>query len=74
VVGTNGLPWTWRAIIAILLETELLCMQESADQREQQLERHEPDEPVVRLSLTDELFLRSSNWARWQLGIPLPVD
>jgi hypothetical protein len=41
---------------------------------EEQLERHGPDEPSVRLSLTDDVVLRSSNWARWQLGIPLPVD
>jgi hypothetical protein len=26
----------------------------------------------VRLSLTDDVYLRSYNWARWQLGIPLP--
>ncbi len=38
----------------------------------EQLERHGPDEPTVRLSLTDDVFLRSSTWARWQLGIPLP--
>ena len=28
----------------------------------------------VRLSLIDDVFLRSSNWARLQLGIPLPLD
>jgi hypothetical protein len=27
---------------------------------------------VVRLSLTDDVYLRSYNWARLQLGIPLP--
>jgi hypothetical protein len=26
----------------------------------------------VRLSLTDDVYLRSYNWARVQLGIPLP--
>jgi hypothetical protein len=26
----------------------------------------------VRLSLTDDRFLRSSRWARLQLGVPLP--
>jgi hypothetical protein len=31
-----------------------------------------PDEPVVSLSLTNDVFLQSYNWARWQLGIPLP--
>jgi hypothetical protein len=49
-------------------------MLEHADALEQQLARHGPDESMVRLSLTDDVFLRSSNWARWQLGIPLPVD
>ena len=44
------------------------------DQLEQQLERHGPDEPVVRLSVTDDVFLRSYTWARVQLGIPLPVE
>jgi hypothetical protein len=32
--------------------------------REEQLERHGPDEPTLRLSLTDDVFLRSSNGAR----------
>jgi hypothetical protein len=49
-------------------------MLEHADALEQQLERHGPDEPTVRLSLTDDVFLRSYNWARWQLGILLPED
>jgi hypothetical protein len=35
---------------------------------------HGSDEATVRLSLTDDVFLRSSNWARWQLGIPLPME
>jgi hypothetical protein len=30
----------------------------------------EPDELVVTSSLTDDLCLRSFNWARWPLGIP----
>jgi hypothetical protein len=29
---------------------------------------------VVQLSLTDDVFVRSSTWARWQLGIPLAVE
>lgn len=45
-----------------------------ADCLEQQLEKHPPDQATETLSLTDDVFLRSSNWARWQLGIPLPVD
>jgi hypothetical protein len=46
----------------------------SADQNEEQLERHGPGEPTVRLSLTDEAFLRSDIWARLQLGSPLSVE
>jgi hypothetical protein len=49
-------------------------MLEHADYLERQFERHGPDEPTVRLSLTDDVFLRSYNWARWQLRIPLPTD
>jgi hypothetical protein len=29
---------------------------------------------MVRLSLTDDVFLRSSTWARCQLGIVLPME
>jgi hypothetical protein len=29
---------------------------------------------TVRLSLNEGVFLRSSTWARLQLGIPLPVE
>jgi hypothetical protein len=72
---TIELPWeTWRAVIAVLREKALPYMLEHADQLEQQLEQHGPGEPTVRLSLTDDVFLRSSNGARVQLGIPLPVE
>jgi hypothetical protein len=47
---------------------------EHADYLERYLEQHGPDEATVRLDLTDDVFLRSSNWALLQLGIPLPVD
>jgi hypothetical protein len=67
------LPWgTWRAIIKAQREKGLPSMREHADQLEQQLEQHSPDQATVTLHLTDDLFLRSYNWARWQLGIPLP--
>ena len=49
-------------------------MLEHANVIEEQLERHSPDDPTVRLNLTDDVFLRSYNWACWQLRIPLPVD
>jgi hypothetical protein len=45
-----------------------------ADRLEQQLDQHPPDQATVTLSLTEDVFLRSYNWARWQLGIPLPSD
>jgi hypothetical protein len=72
---TIELPWeTWRAVIAMLRDKGLPYMLEHADYLERHLEQHGPGEPTVRLSLTDDVFLRSSNWARVQLGIPLPVD
>jgi hypothetical protein len=49
-------------------------MLKHADYLEQQLEQHPPNQTTVTLSLTDDLFLRSDTWPRWQLGIPLPVD
>ena len=45
-----------------------------ADRLEQRLEQHGPDEATVTLHLTDNVFLRSSTCARWQLGIPHPPD
>ena len=72
---TITLPWeTWRAVIAALREKGLPYMLDHADYVEQNLEQHGPDEATVRLSLTDDVFLRSDNWARVQWGIPLPVD
>jgi hypothetical protein len=35
------------------------------------LEQHAPDETMVTLSLTDDVYLRSYNGARLRLGIPL---
>ena len=49
-------------------------MLEHTDHIERLLEQHAPEQTTVALSLTDDVFLRSSNWARWQLGIPLPVE
>jgi hypothetical protein len=69
------LPWeTWRAVIAVLREKALPSMREHADHSERLLEQHAPGDATVRLSLTDDVFLRSSNWAWVQLGIPPPVD
>jgi hypothetical protein len=70
-----ALTWEdWRAVIAVLRAKALPYMLEQADYIERQLEQHGPDEAMVALSLTDDVYLRSYNWARWQLGIPLPPD
>jgi hypothetical protein len=70
-----ALSWDdWRAVIAVLREKALPYMLEHADHIERLLEQHGPGESVVRLSLTDDVYLRGYNWARWQLGIPLPLD
>jgi hypothetical protein len=63
---------TWRAVIAMHRDKGLPSMLEHADHLEQVLEQHPPDQETVTLHLTDDLFLRSYNWARWQLDIPLP--
>ena len=74
-MNTITLSWEdWRAVIAVLCASGLPYKLEHADELEQKLEQHETDEATVTLSLTDDVFLRSYNWARWQLGIPLPVD
>jgi hypothetical protein len=54
------LSWeTWRALITVLREKALPSMREHANVLEEQLERHGPDEPAVRLRLADDVFLRS---------------
>ena len=66
------LSWEhWRAVITVLRSKGLASMLDHADIIEQQLEQHGPDEPMVTLSLTDDVYLRSYNWARVELGIPL---
>ena len=72
---TITLPWeTWQAVIAVLREKGLPSMLDHADYLERRLEQHGPDDATMRLSLTDDVFLRSYNWERVQLGIPLPVE
>jgi hypothetical protein len=69
------LSWEdWCVVIAVLRAKALPSMRENADHIERLLERHGPAEQIVRLSLTDDVFLRSYNWARVELGIPLPAD
>ena len=48
-------------------------MLEHADYLERLLDQYPPD-ALVRLSLTDDVYLRSYNYARVELGIPLPPD
>jgi hypothetical protein len=62
-----------RGVISVLRETALPSRLEHVDSLEH-LERHGPGEPTVRLSLTDDVFLRSSTGSCWRLGIPLPVE
>jgi len=72
-MNTITLSWEdWRAVIAVLREKALGYILDHADIIEQQRERHSPDEPMVALSLTDNVYLRSYNWARVGPGIPLP--
>ena len=67
------LSWEdWRAVIAVPREKGLDYMLDHADRLERLLEQHGPDEPMVTLSLTDDVYLRSYNYARVELGIPLP--
>jgi hypothetical protein len=63
---------TWRAVIDALRAKGLPYMLEHADHLERLLDQHPPD-AIVRLSLTDDVYLRSYNWARLQLGILLPL-
>ena len=67
------LSWEdWRAVIDVLRAKDLPYMREHADHIERLLDRHAADEPMVTLSLTDDVYLRSYNAARLELGIPLP--
>jgi hypothetical protein len=66
--GLHQQPWeSWR-------DGDLPSKLVHADLLERQLEQHGPAEAAVTLHLTDDVYLSSYNWARWQLGIPLPVD
>jgi hypothetical protein len=69
------LSWeNWRAFIGVLRAKGLPSMLEHAGHIERLHEQHGPGESIVHLSLTDDVFLRSSNSARLQLWIPLPTD
>ena len=67
------LSWEdWRAVITVLRDPGPAYRAEHADRIERLLEQHAPDEAKVTLDLTDDVYLRSYNWARLALGIPLP--
>jgi hypothetical protein len=68
-----ALSWEdWRAVIDVMREHGLPYELEHADHIDRLLEQHGPDKGVVALSLTDDVYLRSYNWARLRLGIKLP--
>ena len=55
-------------------EKGLAYMLTHTDHIERVLEEHGPDEAPVNSSLTDDIYLRSYYWARWQLRVPLPAE
>jgi len=74
-VWSVALPWDlWRAVIAALRLQGVPHMIEHADRIEAALEGHGPEEATVRLTFTDDVFLRSVNWAGVTLGIALNAD
>ena len=67
------LSWEdWRAVITVLREPGPAYRGEHANVIERLLEQHAPDEAKVTLYLPDDVYLRGYNWARLELGIPLP--
>jgi hypothetical protein len=64
---------TWRAVVDTLRDPGLPpYMAEHADRIEHMLDECGPGEAEVSLSLTDDMYLRSYNYAHLMLGIPLP--
>ena len=64
---------TWRSVIdALRAEALPPYMAEHATRLKRALDEHGSSEPEVALSLSDDVYLRSSNHARLELGIPLP--
>jgi len=49
-------------------------MLDHANSLERQLDQHPPGQTVVSLYLTDDVYLRSFNWARVGLGLPLSAE
>jgi hypothetical protein len=56
----------------VLRAKALPYMREHADIIERLLDHHAADESMVTLSLAGDVYLRSDNGARLELGIPLP--
>jgi hypothetical protein len=73
-VNAITLPWeAWRAVIDVLRVKGLPYMQGHTDIIKRRLDQHAANEHTVTLHLTDDVYLRSYNWARLELGIPLPL-
>ena len=65
------LPWeTWRAMIDFLRSTDLPYAHVHADELERKLDETPADRRMVRLSMSDDAYLRSYTLARWRLDIP----
>jgi hypothetical protein len=64
---------SWQRIIDTLRAKGLPYMNHHADVLEQHLDQAPADQPTVRMSMSDELYLRSVHWAAWSLGMRLPV-
>jgi hypothetical protein len=67
----SSCPGRRGAVIDLLRASGLPDKRDYADHKGHLLDQHAPDQVTVAISLTDDVFLRSYNWARWQLGIPL---
>jgi hypothetical protein len=74
-VWTVTLSWeSWRAITDALRSSGIDYHAEHADLLEGKLEGHGSGEEAIRLSLSDDIFLRSVNWVRWRYGIAIPAE
>jgi hypothetical protein len=60
-------------VIAMLRQRGIPHEHEHADLIEKLLETHAPSEEMVTLALSDDVYLRTYNWARLDLGCPTTV-
>ena len=72
---TLELPFeTWRAIIDWLRSRDIAYSRQHANEIEAKLDETPADQPMVTMSLNDDIFLRSVNWACLALDIPRPTQ